>query len=140
MANSIGTFAFNTLATAGRSGSPELLREETEPVNRPGTDGTGVRLLGRKGKPFQMTSSVDVLSHFDGIFLTTLYKNLVGAPPQELVWAGINYVAYGVVYVVLEVGDFQVIRVRNHIGGFHGILAGAHVRATWLLQPVPDTT
>ena len=87
--NQLGTFLFVEFRNAaGGSGSPELMQEMGEIIQRPGVNGSGVRKFGVKGEPFQMVSGVDCLNLSDGINTFNNYKSFVNQIEMRIIWNG----------------------------------------------------
>lgn len=122
-----------------RGAAPELLSEQKTILRRPGTDGTSVRHEGQAGEPFSMRSMRDFESVDEALSAMDTYKDFERASqPYTLVWNDVNYASeYGVKYVILRVGDYNLVRIRN-VTGVARVTAnpGWKLEATWVLLPV----
>lgn len=136
--NSIGIYPFVTLTNPiGLNGAPLLVRAENEVIQRPGVHGTGVRRLGVKGEKFQMISTRDNSTVATAAQEYNLYTALTQDGAQNIRFKGLDYDAFGVLYVVLNVSDPDIMPLRNKVGGLLGTLASAvKLTVTWTLQPV----
>jgi hypothetical protein len=135
--NRFGNFFFVSFHRPDGSGSPpEILCEQTEVVQRPGSNGAGVILLGRKGKPFQMRSFVDTETFADAEELSEHYIDVIGTGPYGIIWGGINFLSrHDVVYVPLAVEGIKLKQLRASAGGLYPPSLGS-VEALWTLLPV----
>ncbi len=111
LTNSIGTYEFLEI-----QGAPHLRQEQLELIERAGVDGSGVRKLGARGKPFQIrtinyeTDFAAAKSKMDN------YKALVGADPVEL----IRQDETEGTFLVLGVIEEQRYAIMNAVGGLVG--------------------
>lgn len=135
--NQFGNFEFVSFhRVEDRAAPPEILAQQTETVQRPGSDGTGVINLGRKGTAFQMRSFVDTTSQAAAVQLAKLYKGCIGTGPYGIIWGGANYTdLHDVVYVPLEVQIIKVKQLRACAGGIYPPSLGG-LEAIWTLQPI----
>lgn len=118
------------------AGAPELPREMTEIIQRPGVDGTGLLLLGSKGQPFQMRSAVDLQDGAQAVAVIDGYRQMIGAGAFRLIWGSIDfYAVYTVGYLVLDVTTLRMTTLSAKAGG---ITPGATVwlESLWTLLPV----
>lgn len=125
MIYSLGGFSFIDLAHAnGRSGPPELPRERVEVIERPGLNGTGLLLLGAKGRPFPVRTLAGVTSRSAGLELIELYNSFVGADPLSLIWADESYtVNHGVAFQIVDVLRAEVIQIGASSAGYPFLVA-----------------
>jgi len=137
-ANSLGEFPFVTFTNpVGRNGAPLLTRAMNETIQRPGVHGTGIRRLGVKGATFQMVSTRDNSSVALAAQEYNLYTVLTTEDAQSIRFKGLDYDAFGVRYVVLNVSDPDIMPLRNKVGGLLGAQASAvKLTVIWTLQPV----
>ena len=134
--HSIGPFNFITLDGGGPGGPPQIARERSMLVQRPGVNGTGVIQLGTKGRPFQMRSVVDTTSVAAGHDLQALYAAACNDALYAIISNGVNYAtAYNTWYVVLDVEPLGVRRIGASVGGL-SVPSFAVVLAGWTLLPV----
>lgn len=106
--NSIGGYRFLEL-----QGVPYLRQEQLELVERDGVDGTGVRKLGKRGKPFQFVSV-----NYEESFATAAakmleYIDLVGLGPVDIVRNSIEEGGF----VVLSVVERERYAIFSQLGG-----------------------
>lgn len=129
----LGDVPFISLSRAdGRSGPPDFPKEQVELIERPGIDGTGLLLLGRRGQPFPCRALTSVGSRQAGLDLLQTFVDAIGADPLPLIWANENLTnQYGVAYQILDVLETAVQPVTAASNG-----ASFLVRATLLLLPV----
>lgn len=131
MANSLGSFTFRTLDTGGaRAAAPELFHQRVAVIQRPGEAGSILRLLGIKGRPFQMRSFVDVANIATAVALHTSYQAAPGSGLLNLVWRDIDYDTVGVRFHVLEVRMSSLVPLRVSTSG-----AAAGLECAWTLLP-----
>ena len=120
----IGDISFITI-----KGTPRPMGMETEPLTRPGVDGTAFRELGTRGQPFQVTTIVDVDDAADAktalesyaalrATLVTLTDDLGNS------WANV---------MVIDVEPIEVKAVESGVGGLSQT-GGVLVSARWTLQ------
>lgn len=132
----VGPYGFITLhRTDDPRGGPLLPREQCEPINRPGVDGTAILRTGRRSEPFQMRSFVDVASLAVVPTATQAYQSLIGTI-VNVIWQDTDFAAtYGVKFAVL---DCVVARSGRLLARAGGAVAGstAYMDLTWTLQPV----
>ncbi len=136
--NFLGEFPFVTFNNPNsRNGAPLLLHQENEIIQRPGVNGTGIRRLGVKGVTFQMISMRDNSSVALAAQEYNLYTNLTQEDAQPIRFKNLDYEAFGVLYVVVDVSDPDITPLRNKVGGLLGPLASAaKLTVTWTLVPV----
>ena len=136
--NFLGEFPFVTFNNpVGLSGAPLLLRQENEIIQRPGVNGTGIRRLGVKGVIFQMISTRDNSTVALAAQEYNLYTVLTQEPAQPIRFKNLDYDSFGVLYVVVDVSDPDIMPLRNKVGGLLGAQASAvKLTVTWTLVPV----
>ncbi|QDU82683.1 hypothetical protein Pla110_44440 [Polystyrenella longa] len=136
--NSLGPFQFYRFhSTASEFGSPEKLHAHKEFIQVPGFNGTATRLLGIKGKPFEMVSEVDCGSLGQAAELYGLYTQLEAQGTQSLVWRNIDYSYFNVRYEVIEVLNPDIQPLRNKVGGLLGGQSHCYyLRSMWRLVPI----
>ena len=135
--NQFGNFRFVAFHRPEDRGAPPVLcTEETEIIQRPGIDGTGVIRLGRKGVAFQMRSVVDAPSFDGAVWLADQYRRSRGLGPYGIIWGGVNFAAnYGTVYVPLDVQIIKCRRIGAAVGGLFAPSLGL-VEAVWTMIPI----
>jgi hypothetical protein len=137
--NSIGSFTFIALdnySGGGRFAPPLTAAQQLAIVQRPGVNGTAFIKAGTKGEPFQMRSFRDETTLTAAAALIESYKALIGAAPQTIVWAGLDYFAlHANKYEVLNVRPLNVQKIAGATGGLSGAPA-AICEALWDLIPV----
>jgi hypothetical protein len=106
--NSIGDFEFLQI-----EGAPHLRQEQLEIIERAGVDGSGLRKLGRRGRPFELQTT-----NYEESFETAQskmqeYKALVGDDPVDLVRMSLEEGTF----LVLEVRERALFAIFNAIGG-----------------------
>jgi len=134
--NKIGNYSFVELGAVGgqRGGPPHLVQQITEIEERPGTDGISVLLTGRKGRPFQMRSGVDVDDLESAHIALRDYHD---APGQlvHVVWNDIHFTAvHSTQYAVLAVEGIEFRRLSAASGGI-STSKQYWVSAFWTLVP-----
>lgn len=136
--HSLGRFDFVAFhGVQDRGQPPDLLQEELVPITRPGVDGTAFVFTGKKARPFQMRSGVDVLNAKDVRKLLRGYYLLKGDGAQSIVWNDLDFASeYDVRYVVLDVQILSVRRISAAAGGLNSD-PQFWVEALWTLNPVP---
>ena len=136
--NQFGDFYFVSFhRPEDRAAPPEILAQMTDVIQRPGSEGTGVVNLGRKGAAFQMRSFVDTTSQAAAVALAKLYKASVGTGSYGIVWGGANYTdIHQVAYVPLAVDILKITQLRACAGGLYPPSLGG-LEALWTLQPIP---
>jgi hypothetical protein len=131
---SLGEFTFINFESLQRGG-PEIVRETSVPIQRPGVAGTGFIQTGVKGRPFQMRSIVDVVTRADAIALTALYEQALSKELLRIIHADADYSATPIfnLYWPWDV-QHSWRKVSSAVGGLNG---GTHiVEAIWTLIPV----
>lgn len=130
---SLGNFTFLTLArTDNTAGPPDFPRERLEVVERPGINGTGLILLGVKGRPFSVRGVVPVTSRPVGLDLVAAYHASITGDILTLIWADENItVEYGIGFQIVDVLEANVQGLAASSNG-----AGALVTVTLSLLPV----
>lgn len=116
-------------------GGPLIVREQCQPINRLGVDGTAILLTGKRAEPFQMRSLVDIASLAILPLAVRTYTDLIGQA-VEVHWQGIDFAAdHETKYVVLDVVPSKSGRLLAHSGG---LVSGstAYLELLWTLQPV----
>lgn len=142
MASQLGIHVFFRLENlSSRDGTPGVVRQVNEILQRGGVDGTGIRRMGIKGDPFQMRSIVDVTNRAAALALKAQYTVLCEQGPLTLIHDGVNYDAGGLRFGVLDVGDFSESKFAVGTGGIFTTLgsSGIWLGATWTLIPLDFT-
>lgn len=106
--NSIGDFQFLEI-----QGPPYLRQEQVELIERDGVDGSGVRKLGKRGKPFQVTTINYVESYDVAKSKMAEYKDSVADDPVELIRQGTSEGTF----TVLGVVERERYAIFNALGG-----------------------
>lgn len=128
--NAIGPYQFISLASVPRGAARQV-----EVTERPGVDGSGVVRTGRRGRPLQLASTVDVASQAVALELSLAYRELIGADPVELIWNNAFFTAAGYAFLVLDVEAQDCRQLAASVGGLNqglGLLI-----AQWTLLPIP---
>ena len=112
-----------------RGGPPKIPTDMVEVVERPGVNGSAIRLLGKKREEFQMFSGVGTASHAAGVFLLTDYQ-LAQGEIQPLIWAGLDF-SDRMQVAILHVEPLRAIRLGAATDG-----SLAWIEAVWTLKPV----
>lgn len=103
--------------------------ENLEHITRPHVDGVAYRKVGKRGKPFNLQTVVDLGS---GVACKTeleVYKDLQGTLVTVQDDVGVQFTNLA----VLEVQRVSVVQVISPVGGVNG---GNHLlRCAWTLQP-----
>lgn len=135
--NSLGPHVFVTFHNPqDRGGAPAFVQQQTEIVQRPGVEGTGIILHGRKGQPFQMRSGCDYATLGDALDAFLAYNDSVGTDPAQLVWGGTDYeMTFNVLYGILHVELIRARRISCGAGGTE-TTPGAWLEALWTLVPI----
>ena len=128
--NSIGSFLFTSLdGNQIRGGPPKIPADTVEVTERPGVNGSAIRLLGKKREQFQMLSGVGTATHAVGVFLLSNYQ-LSQGEIQPLIWAGFDF-SDRMRVAILHVEPVRAIRLAAATDG-----SLAWVEAIWTLKPV----
>lgn len=130
MLNSIGQFVFLMLSPA-----PEIIRRELAVIARQGVDGIALMRTGIRGRPFTVRTGVDAENAIDAQAALANYQGLIGADPVNVVYAGLDYAAYGCVYAVRDIRPFPVKGMLGAAGGLFPP-SFAWVEAEWTLIPI----
>lgn len=115
------------------AGPPPIPRTQTEVIQRPGVDGTGLLNLGIRGEPFQLRSAVDLLNLSSCYAAIDIYSRMISRGRSVIVWGGVNlYFEMGLLYLVLDVFPTRIRRISAKAGG---LTAGATcwLEAQWTL-------
>ena len=86
---------------------------------RPGVDGTALRRLGRKGKPFPVRAVVDVPNLTAGRVAINAYQLLVGADPVGITWEGQGSFAEAYAVAALDLRPVDLHSVAAAVGGIN---------------------
>ena len=87
--------------------------EQVEEITRAGVDGVAFRKIGKRGQPFRLQATVDVLSNLSAQSLVNACKSLQGALVDISDDTGAGWYDY----VVLQVRHVQTKRVMRAVGG-----------------------
>jgi len=111
LTNSIGAKQFVEM-----TGAIFYRQEQIEVINRPGVDGSGLRKLGKRGRPFTLVTKqyfATLYDAFDAIFNAwTGYKTFIGTTTYTVTRNGVNHGDYA----VLDVQEVATIPVVNPCG------------------------
>ena len=128
--NSIGSFLFTAFDGARARGAPPWIpADRIEVIERPGVNGSAIRLLGKKREAFQMISGVGTATRPIGNELSKDYQRSQGEI-QPLFWAGDDFSD------VMQVGILHVEPLRVITLGAASDGSGAWVEAVWTLKPM----
>ncbi len=120
------------------AGGPLLPTEKHQAITRPGVEGTGFILHGRRGEPFDMRSYVDLL-FLDIPSRTQDYHDLVGTV-VDVVWQSVDYRSqFRIRYFVANVMIVRSGKLTAYSGG-QTSGGNAYLEATWTLHPVIEAT
>ena len=97
MASTIGSYSVVSMTPKPQGSAVRLALE-----SRPGVDGVGLWELGEGGEPEEITTVVNVADFAAAVTLCDLYRGLIGAGPQTIVYAGVNLGDYHVLAVEAE--------------------------------------
>lgn len=125
--NAIGNQYFTVLL-----GNPQSIAEHTEVIWRPGVDGFGVRRIGKRGEPFELTSKTDFATGVLGRAAYEQYVLMIGADRYDLRWEGIPFARKVIVLGVTQ----ERLKVVTCITGGINVLQGASgaiLEAKWTL-------
>jgi hypothetical protein len=117
--------------------SPDTPRQQVETFQRAGVNGTGFRMLGERGQPFDAQLTAHLVNYALTRPLLKQYETLIGASPVE---AWFNYrrllTDWQVKFEVLDVAELDCrVNVRL-IGPGYNYLGGASLVTRWRLLPV----
>jgi len=135
--NMIGRFRFVSL-----SRPPEFAQQEIVTRTRAGVDGVTLQRVGKRAKPFQVTSYVDALSLNNALELYRQYTELVGEDAVQVYWANIPMGLINLWFYVTRVEPVDIRYLLLGVGGLNG-LSYAKCECVWTLQPAiiePPTT
>lgn len=125
----IGPFQFFSL-----SEPPQTPSEMADIIQRPGVAGTGFMKTGKKGEPFELTSSVDLADKYVAHAVASSYHSLEHAGTYDIVHSDVSYSFAGVAVVVMSVRTIAIKNLRTVAGGLNG--GNAWLTARWKLMPV----
>lgn len=128
--NWIGDFQFISLREV-----PVGIARRLEVIERPAVDGSGIRRVGRGGRPMSLRSNVDPATFAAAEGLMHLYRELIGANPVPLVWNDVPSLSNGYLVLVLDVVPAGCRAIVTSVGGLNGGLG--QLEADWTLLPVP---
>ena len=123
MSYTIGAPSFTTFAR------PRKTAQQTLVESRPGTDGHSLWLLGNRGQPVEIETTVDVASATAAATTFDAYLAMVGTN-VAVVWAGASVGNFD----VLDVQPVKVGATVLGVGGVSGA-SGGIVIARWTLIP-----
>jgi hypothetical protein len=106
--NSIGDFSFLEMR-----GSPFLRQQDLEIIERDGVNGSGVRRLGLRGKPFQLETTNYLHDFATALAAMDAYKEAVGDDPVPLIRHSENEGNF----IVLGVAERDCYAIFSAIGG-----------------------
>lgn len=137
MADRIDVHEFVTLGRIeDPKAAPLVIREQLQPISRPGVNGVAVMRLGQRAEPFQMRSAVDVLnlSYVPNAIAT--YQNMIGEKAYEITWQGIDFAStFNTKYIVLDCVPLRSCKISASAGGLVAN-STAWLEMLWTLQPV----
>lgn len=114
---------------------PVIVREQCQPINRPGVNGTAVLLTGQRADAFQMRSLVDMTSLATLPAAIKAYSELIGTV-VEIEWQGVDFaVEHDTKYVVMDVVQLRSGRLSARAGGLVSN-STAYLELLWTFQPV----
>lgn len=128
--NSIGEFGFLSLI-----GHPPGIQQELELLQRPGVNGVGLWKTGFRGRPFRLRSLVDAQSKEDAREYYTLYCELIGADPVQLIYSDHDSEDEGYRVAVLSVTPLDIRALANSAGGLNSPSLG-WIECDWDLVSV----
>ena len=129
--NQIGPFVFLDLI-----GGVLLPQQGAELLERPGVDGAGLKLIGKRSAPFTLHSRVDALTVGDAHDAAANYQALANDGfSYGLAQHGVDFGIYGVEFLVLKVANARVGGRMLVMGGLHPPSLG-WIEAEWTLLAV----
>lgn len=126
--HAIGPFTFDALR-----GEIHLEREENEVIVRPGVDGSGIRRLGQRGRPFVVETMRYETSYASAEIVLHGYQELIRLDPLQVIK---NSIASRDLHQVLEVEKVAISPCTTAVGT---IVANpsAILIARWTLLAMP---
>ena len=127
--NQIGPYQFMRL-----EGIPQLPRQESIVIQRPGVTGTGFIKTGARGKQFSLRSKADVTNWAAANNANVAYNSLANSMLVDIIFGGVNYGAASIRFNVLDVEVTEFMPIKTAVGGL--VAGSAIVIATWTLIAV----
>lgn len=126
--HAIGPFTFDALR-----GEIQLEREENEVIVRPGVDGSGIRRLGQRGRPFVVETMRYETSYASAEVVLQLYQGLIEIDPVQVVK---NTIVSRDLHQVLEVEKVAISPCTTAVGTIVANPAAILI-ARWTLLAMP---
>lgn len=114
--NMVGAYAFRNFID---SQPPGRINETLERIDVPGIDYTILRKMGYRSESFEFTTVVDAPSYIRARIEYWSYTQLIGQPPQRLIWAGYNYDVEKIRFAVTEMHLVSLQRKLGICGGLY---------------------
>ena len=135
MSYSIGSIPFNFVRWEGPR--PQLTKQHVQTFTKTGVNGVSQLALGVHGDPFDVT----LISVFETEILArtaeNLYRTLIGAGTQTLVYEGVNYtISYATAYLVEDVVVEAMKRLPLIVGPGYAYASGWRVTSRWRMRAV----
>ena len=127
----IGPFTFDSLR-----GEFQFEREELELIVRPGVNGTGVRRLGVRGRPFTVETWRYETSYLTAELVFTGYLGLISGDPVQVTKNGVVFIDQ---HQVLDVEKTAIVPAATVVGSIVPA-PGVLLIARWSLLAMPVTT
>lgn len=116
---------------------PDTPRQQVETFQRAGVSGTGFRLLGERGKPFEAQVTAHLVNYPLTRPLLHQYRTLIGGTPVEVWFNGRRvFVDWQTKYEVLDVDEVECKANVRLIGPGYNFPGGASLVTRWRLLPV----
>ncbi len=130
--NRIGTFDFVSL-----QGQVGQITEDLELITRPGVYGVGFWKTGQRGKPFELTSSVDTVDFASARTTYLEYLALIGADPVDLHWNVLDISTLeGIQFVVTHCELVEMKAIKTAVGKVINAPSEGWLVCRWTLVPV----
>jgi hypothetical protein len=115
---------------------PQLMERDVEVQTRAGANGHALMYTGRHGGPFRASLTSDWATYAAAIAVVALYKNLIGAGPQNVVYNGVRFAqSFRHRYSVLSVELSSCERHVQLLGPGYQFAGGARLVTEWTLIP-----
>ncbi|RLC36458.1 hypothetical protein DRH27_05190 [Candidatus Falkowbacteria bacterium] len=129
--NRIGIFTFDVMEGVWRGS-----QEQTEIIQRPGVDGSGLFLMGRKGHDITIQTAVCLTDRQRAVEIYGLYEDAVGSLPVEVTWGGSPLTSWNLNYAIREVELLRADQLALSTGSFNTPGGLGWLAAVWKLFPM----
>lgn len=135
MSYSIGSVPYNFVRWEGPR--PQFTKQHVQTFTKTGVAGVSQLALGVHGDPFEVTLTSVFDTEASARGGENLYRTLIGAGAQTLVYEGTNYtITYAHQYLVEDVVVEEAKRLPLITGPGYSYVGGWRVRSRWRLRAV----